>query len=231
LDLPAGSVVALVGENGAGKTTLVKLLSGMYQPTNGRILIDGVEVSRFDVAAWRRRLSGAFQDYLRPEFSAADAVGFGDLDRRADRRRLRTAVEAGAAEAVIDDLPSGFDTQLGSVWPNGVGLSGGQWQRLALARGMMRDHPLLLVLDEPTAALDATTEHALFERYAAAAKAGRAYGTITLLVTHRFSTVAAADLIVVLEHGRVVESGTHNELLEVEGLYADLYRLQARGYA
>ncbi|MEQ7128293.1 ABC transporter ATP-binding protein [Actinopolymorpha sp. B11F2] len=231
LRLPAGSIVALVGENGAGKTTLVKLLAGMYQPTAGRILVDGVDLNRFDVTAWRRRLSGAFQDYLRPEFIAAEVVGIGDLDHLSNRGRLRTAVEDGAADAVIAQLPGGLDTQLGSAWPGGVGLSGGQWQRLALARGMMRDHPLLLVLDEPTAALDATTEHALFERYAAAAKAGRASGTVTVLVTHRFSTVSAADLIVVLDHGRVVELGSHAELLEADGHYAELYRLQARGYA
>ncbi|MEQ7006777.1 ABC transporter ATP-binding protein [Actinopolymorpha sp. B17G11] len=231
LQLPAGSIVALVGENGAGKTTLVKLLAGMYQPTTGRILVDGVDLNRLDVTAWRRRLSGAFQDYLRPEFLAAEAVGIGDLDHLSNRRRLRTAVEDGAAGAVIAQLPGGLDTQLGSAWPGGVGLSGGQWQRLALARGMMRDHPLLLVLDEPTAALDATTEHALFERYAAAAKAGRASGTVTVVVTHRFSTVSAADLIVVLDHGRVVEIGSHAELLEADGHYAELYRLQARGYA
>jgi ATP-binding cassette subfamily B protein len=230
LTLPAGSVVALVGENGAGKTTFVKLLAGMYRPSAGRILVDGVDLSRFDVTAWRRRLSGAFQDYVRPEFLAAEAIGLGDLGHLNDRRRLCTAVEDGAAGAVIDQLPDGLDTQLGSAWPGGVGLSGGQWQRLALARAMMRDHPLLLVLDEPTAALDATTEHALFERYAAAARAGRAFGTITVLVTHRFSTVSAADLVVVLDHGRVVEIGTHAELIDAHGHYAELHRLQARGY-
>jgi ATP-binding cassette, subfamily B, bacterial len=231
LRLPAGSVVALVGENGAGKTTLVKLLAGMYRPTAGRILVDGVDLDRFDVTVWRRRLSGAFQDYVKPEFIAAEAVGIGDLDHLDDRRRLRTAVDGGAAEAVVDELPDGLDTQLGSAWPGGVGLSGGQWQRLALARGMMRAQPLLRVLDEPTAALDATTEHALFARYVAAAEAGRASGMVTVLVTHRFSTVSVADLIVVLEHGSVVEIGTHAELLDADGHYAELYRLQARGYA
>jgi ATP-binding cassette, subfamily B, bacterial len=209
---------------------LVKLLAGLYRPSAGRILVDGADLNRFDVTAWRRRLSGAFQDYVQPEFTAAEAVGIGDLDHLNDRRRLRTAVEDGAAGAVIDQLPEGLDTQLGSAWPGGVGLSGGQWQRLALARAMMRDHPLLLVLDEPTAALDASTEHALFERYAAAARAGRAFGTITVLVTHRFSTVTAADVVVVLDRGRVVEIGTHAELIEAHGHYAELHRLQARGY-
>jgi ATP-binding cassette, subfamily B, bacterial len=230
LDLPAGSVVALVGENGAGKSTLVKVLAGLYRPTAGRVLVDGVDLAALDLTAWRERMSGAFQDYARFEVTAGQCVGFGDLARIDDRARIRTALSAGAAGGVLTALPSGLDTQLGPTWTGGVDLSGGQWQRLALARGMMRGEPLLLVLDEPTSALDAHTEHELFERYAAAARAGRQAGTVTLLVTHRFSTVAAADRIVVLDRGRIAEQGTHDQLIAAGGHYAELYALQATGY-
>lgn len=230
IDLPAGAVVALVGENGAGKSTLVKLLTGLYQPTDGQVLIDGVDLATMDLEAWRARMSGAFQDYVKFEFIARDTVGVGEPAAAADSGRVHTALRAGAAEDVLTALPSGLDTQLGSGWPDGVELSGGQWQRLAIARGMMRERPLLLVLDEPTAALDAATEHALFERYAAAARAAGDLGAVTLLVTHRFSTVAAADLVVVLGRGRIEESGTHADLIAAGGHYAELYELQARGY-
>jgi ATP-binding cassette, subfamily B, bacterial len=230
LDLPAGAVVALVGENGAGKTTLVKLLTGLYQPTAGAIQIDGVDLTDYDLTAWRTRVSGAFQDHAKFELTAGEAIGIGDLDHLSDADRINHALRAAAAEDVLVALPRGLDTQLGSHWPNGVDLSGGQWQRLAIARGMMRRDPLLLILDEPTAALDPATEHNLFNRYAAAAHDARRQGGITLLITHRFSTVAAADLVVVLAHGRIAELGTHTELIAAGGQYAHLYHLQARGY-
>jgi ATP-binding cassette subfamily B protein len=230
LRLPAGSVVALVGENGAGKSTLVKLLAGLYRPGSGRILVDGVPLTELDVTQWRERVSGAFQDYAKLETLARQAIGLGWLPELDNLDRIRAAVNAGAAERVVDALPAGLETQLGPTWPGGVDLSGGQWQRVALARGLMRADPLLLVLDEPTSALDAHTEHALFERYAAAARQGRQTGTVTLLVTHRFSTVAAADRIVVLDGGRIVEEGSHAELVRRGGHYAELYELQARGY-
>jgi ATP-binding cassette subfamily B protein len=242
LELPAGAVVAIVGENGAGKTTLVKLLAKLYEPCAGRILVDGVELGRISAEQWRKRLAGAFQDFFRFEFRAGHTVGVGDLPRLEDEPAVATAVSRGGAEDVVGRLASGLHTQLGATWPEGVEVSFGQWQKLALARGFMRDQPLLLVLDEPTAALDAETEHALFERYAAAAKNGRAGGTtaaggaanydgrITILVSHRFSTVRMADLIVVLDGARVAEVGTHVDLMARGGPYAELYGIQAAAY-
>jgi ATP-binding cassette subfamily B protein len=197
-ELPAGAVVALVGENGAGKASLVKLLLRFYEPTSGRILVDGVPLEDLGVDEWRQRSSGAFQDYCRPEFRAREAIGLGDLSRLDEVAIGSAAGRSGAAE-VVAGLPNGWDTQLGSTRPGGVDLSGGQWQRLALARARMRTQPLLLVLDEPTAALDAEAEHALFERFAEAARDAREAAGVTLLVSHRFSTVRMADLILVLE--------------------------------
>jgi ATP-binding cassette, subfamily B, bacterial len=228
--LPAGAAVALVGENGAGKTTLVKLLTGMYQPTAGQVLVDGVPLSSIDLAAWRSRTAAVFQDFVRFELAAAEAVGLGDLPRIADRAAVESALERADAVAVVSELPAGLDSRLGRSFTGGVELSGGQWQRLALARGMMRDVPLLLILDEPTASLDAITEAALFERYLSARALARESGAITLLVSHRFSTVRMADLIMVLDQGRIVASGDHAELIRAGGLYAELYELQARAY-
>jgi ATP-binding cassette subfamily B protein len=221
-----GTVIALVGENGAGKSTLVKLLCRLYAPSAGRILVDGVELARLPATGWRARLAGAFQDFFRFELRARHSVGLGDLPCLDDLPAVGSAVERAGAGDVVRDLPSGLDTQLGPTWPAGVDLSFGQWQKLALARGFMRAAPLVLVLDEPTAALDAETEHALFERYAAAA---RGEG-ITLLVSHRFSTVRMADFIVVLDGARVVETGTHEALMAKRGQYAELYEIQAAAY-
>jgi len=233
LELPAGAVVALVGENGAGKSTLVKLLTRMYEPTAGRIEVDGVLLNQMPAAAWRERVSGAFQDFFRFELRARDSVGVGDLPRVSDSGAVQCAVSRAGAEDVVAGLAAGLDTQLGSRWPQGVEVSFGQWQRLALARSFMREQPLLLVLDEPTAALDAQTEHALFERYAGTSRrvAGPdPAGCITLLVSHRFSTVRMADLIVVLDGSRVTEVGSHEQLIEEGGTYAQLYGIQAAAY-
>jgi ATP-binding cassette, subfamily B, bacterial len=230
LELPPGSVIAIVGENGAGKSTLVKLLSQMYQPDEGRILIDGVDLARISAESWRSRLAGAFQDFFRFEFRAGHTVGLGDMPRLEDQPAVLAAVGRAGAQDVIERLPSGIETQLGPTWPGGAEVSFGQWQKLALARGFMRDRPLLLVLDEPTAALDAETEHALFERYAEAARSGPPGGRITILVSHRFSTVRMADQIVVLDGARVVETGTHEELMAKRGQYAELYAIQAAAY-
>ncbi|MFD3404728.1 ABC transporter ATP-binding protein [Kribbella sp. NPDC058693] len=229
LKLPAGKVIAVVGENGAGKSTLVKLICKLYEPTDGHVLLDDQPLDRISTEAWREKIAGAFQDFFRFEFRAAHSVGLGDLPRLDDVPAVTTAVGRAGAEDVLERLESGLDTQLGSTWPDGAEISFGQWQKLALARGFMRDRPLLLVLDEPTAALDAETEHALFERYAAAAK-DSADGRITILVSHRFSTVRMADQIVVLDGARVVETGTHDELIALDGQYAELYRIQAASY-
>ncbi|HET9317236.1 MAG TPA: ABC transporter ATP-binding protein [Vicinamibacteria bacterium] len=231
LHLPAGAVVALVGENGAGKTTLVKLLCKLYEPTAGRILVDDAPLARIEAASWRARLAGAFQDFFRFELPARQSVGVGDVPRVDDVPAVAAAVSRAGADDVIARLPAGLDTQLGPTWPGGVEVSFGQWQKLALARGFMRDHPLLLVLDEPTAALDAETEHALFERFAAAARADAGGdGRVTVLVSHRFSTVRMADLIVVLDGARVAQVGAHEDLMARPGPYAELYGIQAAAY-
>jgi ATP-binding cassette subfamily B protein len=231
LALPAGSVVAIVGENGAGKSTLVKLLCKLYEPTAGRILVDGAPLSRMPADGWRSRLAGAFQDFFRFEFRARHSVGLGDVPRLDDEHAVVAAVGRAGADDVVARLRAGLETQLGPTWPDGVEVSFGQWQKLALARGFMRDRPLLLVLDEPTAALDAETENALFERYAAAAKGTRGLeGRVTVLVSHRFSTVRMADLIVVLDGSKVAQVGTHDDLMARGGPYAELYGIQAAAY-
>jgi ATP-binding cassette subfamily B protein len=238
-ELPAGAVVALVGENGAGKTTIVKLLTKMYEPDTGRILIDGIELSRMPADEWRSRLAGAFQDFFRFELTARQAIGLGDIGRMDDEHAIRAAASRAGAAELLENLRRGVETQLGSTWPDGVEVSFGQWQKLALARGFMRDRPLLLLLDEPTAALDAETEHGLFERYTAAARARREEGVrdcpgaggITVLVSHRFSTVRMADVIVVLNGARIAEVGTHDDLIARGGQYAELYGIQAAAYS
>jgi len=230
LDLPAGSVVAVVGENGAGKSTLVKLLAKMYEPTSGRILIDQTDLARIPPTEWRARLAGAFQDFFRFEFLARYTVGVGDVPRLDNEPAVIKAVSRAGADDVVVKLTEGLETQLGRTWPGGVDVSFGQWQKLALARGFMRDEPIVLVLDEPTAALDAETEHALFERYAAAVRDDSTEGRITILVSHRFSTVRMADLIVVLDGARVVEVGSHEALMARAGQYSQLYGIQAAAY-
>ncbi len=231
LHLPAGAAVALVGENGAGKTTLVKLLTRMYEPDAGEILIDGVPLSRLDLAGWRDRTAAAFQDFLRPELLAAQVVGIGDLVRIEDPAAIGVALARAGATNIVSEMSDGLEARIGRSFADGEELSGGQWQKLALGRSMMRDRPLLLILDEPTASLDAPTESALFERYVRAARqTGLGSGAITLLVSHRFSTVAFADLIIVFEGGRAAEWGSHAELMARGGTYAELYEMQAAAY-
>ena len=229
--LPAGSTVAVVGENGAGKSTLMKLLCRFYDPTEGRITLDGTDLRQFDTEEWRRRISAGFQDFAKLEMLAREVVGVGDLESIDDTGAVAAALDRAGGSDVPVRLPKGLETPIGKSLEDGAELSGGQWQKLALGRAMMRQSPLLLVLDEPTSALDAHTEHALFERYAGAAAAtGAATGAITVLVSHRFSTVRMADLIMVVNDGGLAEVGTHAELIARGGLYSELFELQARAY-
>ena len=231
LFVPAGTTLAVVGENGAGKTTLVKLLCRFYEPTGGHIIVDGTELRDLEVKSWRRRTTAAFQDFARFEFILRETVGVGDLPNVENVPKVEAAISRAGAEDVLAKLPTGLETQLGRQWDAGTDLSEGQWQELALARALMRERPLLLILDEPTASLDADAEHSLFARYAQAVRqTASAIGTITILVSHRFSTVRMADLILVLEEGRVKELGSHQELIGANGPYAELYRLQARAF-
>lgn len=231
LHIPPGCTVAIVGDNGAGKSTLAKLLCRFYEPTAGQITLDGIDIARFDHDAWRARLSAGFQDFARFELLAREVVGVGSLPSIDDAEAVRQSLGRASATDVLDRLPDGLETPLGKSFDAGQELSGGQWQKFALGRAMMRETPLLLILDEPTAALDAQTEHALFERYAGAARAvATTTGAITVLVSHRFSTVRMADLILVVDGGAIREAGSHEELMRLDGLYAELYEMQARAY-
>ena len=230
LHLPAGTTVAVVGDNGAGKSTLVSLLCGLRRPTSGRITVDGIDLDHIPPDVWRTRLSAGFQDHARFELLAHEAVGVADTATVGDRESALASLHRAGAADVVDAMPGGLDTPLGPSL-DGADLSGGQWQKLALGRAVHRPDPLLLVLDEPTSALDAEAEHRLFDTYAAAARrTATETGAITVLVSHRFSTVRGADLIVVMEDGAVVEVGTHTELRAARGRYAELYELQAAAY-
>jgi ATP-binding cassette, subfamily B, bacterial len=225
LELPAGAVVALVGENGAGKSTFVKMLSGLARPSAGRILVDGIDLAQFAPEDWRARITAAFQDPVHIEMSLKDAIGLGWLEHRDDPERIGEALRTVGGDKLLASLPEGLQTRLGRKSWDGKGLSGGQWQTVANARAAMRQAPLLRILDEPSASLDARAEEWLFQQYA---DLSRIDGGVTVLVTHRFTTARAADLIVVLDGGRVVEVGTHDTLSQADGLYAELFRLQAR---
>jgi ATP-binding cassette subfamily B protein len=232
MHIPAGSILALVGENGAGKSTLIKLLSGLYEPTSGRILVDGQNLTGLDPARWRSHVATLFQDFHHIELTLGESIGHGDIARAGDAEAVTAAAERARADRVLRTVPGGLNGYVGHSYTDGTELSGGQWQTVALARTLMRQHPLLLILDEPAAALDPSAEHDLFERYASSARhAGRENGGITVLISHRFSTVGMADLIAVLDHGQLTEFGTHRELMTARGLYAELFTLQARAYS
>jgi ATP-binding cassette subfamily B protein len=223
--IPKGQSLALVGHNGAGKTTFIKLLARLYEPTEGRILLDGRDIRSFERDELHRRLSVVFQDFNEYQFTAKDNVGVGSIPHMGEEPRIDRAIENGGATEVVHTLPKGVETQLGKWFKDGTELSGGQWQKIALARAFMREEADVLVLDEPTAALDAEAEHAVFERFRSLAK-----GRTTIVISHRFSTVRMADRIIVIEAGRVMEEGTHDQLVAVGGRYAQLFTLQAQGY-
>ncbi|MER5214797.1 ABC transporter ATP-binding protein [Streptomyces sp. NPDC002838] len=229
LNIPAGSSLGIVGLNGAGKSTLIKLLTGVHEPTSGSILVDGTDLRTLDPAQWRAVSTGVLQDFAKLQVPVREAVGVGDLPRIDDTHATAGALRRAGATHIVDQLPHGADTQLGRVFA-GVELSHGQWQRIALARGLMRQTPLLLLLDEPTAALDPQAEHDLFEQFAEQTRDSAARGAVTVLVSHRFSTMHMAEQIVVVSQGRISEYGTHAELLAAGGEYADLYRTQAHAY-
>ncbi|MBS0320957.1 MAG: ABC transporter ATP-binding protein [Proteobacteria bacterium] len=222
--LRAGEVLALVGENGAGKTTLVKLLARLYDPDEGRVLLDGHDLREYDLFDLRANVGVIFQDFVRYHLSAADNIAIGRIDARDDRARIERAAAASLADEVVRKLPHGYDQMIGRRFQGGVELSGGEWQKIAIARAYMRDAQLL-ILDEPTAALDARAEFEVFERFKELSA-----GKTAVLISHRFSSVRMADRIVVLADGRVEAQGTHDELIAAGGRYADLFELQAAGY-
>lgn len=222
--LRAGEKLALVGENGAGKTTLVKLLARLYDPEEGRILLDGKDLKEYDLTDVRNHIGVIFQDYIRFNLKAGENIAVGRIEAREDKGRIEDAATRSLADTVVEGLPDGYDQMLGKRFDGGVDLSGGQWQKIALARAYMREAQLL-ILDEPTSALDARAEYEVFERFADLTK-----GKMAVLISHRFSTVRMADRILVLDKGKVLEIGTHEELLQHDGLYAELFQLQAQGY-
>jgi len=225
LFLRAGECVALVGHNGAGKTTLVKLLTRLYEPTAGHILIDDVPLEEYDLNDLRQHISALFQDFVQYEMTVRENIGFGFLEKMQESQRIEQAARASGADSIIEEFPEKYETMLGRMFAKGHQLSGGQWQKIALARTFLRQAPIV-IFDEPTAALDATSEAEIFERMQQIAA-----GATTLLIAHRFSTVRKADRILVIEQGKVIEDGSHEELLRLNGTYARLFRLQAAGYA
>ncbi len=223
--LRPGTSLAIVGENGSGKTTLIKLITRLYEPTEGTIRLDGLELAEWDIETLRKRVGVIFQDFGRYQFSVGENIGAGDVRHIEDSERWSDAAERGMAAPFIEDLPEGYSTQLGRWFKGGRELSGGQWQKVALSRAFMRSDADILVLDEPTAAMDAASEASIFEHFRQMSR-----DKMTILISHRFSTVRKADHIIVLEHGEIRESGNHESLMAEDGQYAQLFRLQAEGY-
>jgi ATP-binding cassette subfamily B protein len=223
--LRPGQSLALVGENGSGKTTLIKLLTRLYVPSSGRITLDGLDLAQWSPAALRRRVAVIFQDFARYQFKVGENIGVGDVEHFEDEARWREAAELATAAPFVEELPAGYQTQLGKWFRDGRELSGGQWQKIALARAFIREGADILVLDEPTAAMDARAEAQVFEQFRELARE-----RMVILISHRFSTVRMADQILVIQGGRILERGNHAELMHLDGLYAHLFSLQARGY-
>ncbi|MEB3356065.1 MAG: ABC transporter ATP-binding protein, partial [Synechococcales bacterium] len=220
-----GDKLAIVGENGSGKTTLIKLLTRLYSPTQGRILLDGLDLQAWDMDTLQRRIGVIFQDFVRYQFTIGENIGVGDVDYIEDRDRWRQAAERGIARPFIETMPEGFHTRLGRWFRDGRELSGGQWQKIALSRAFMRSQADILVLDEPTSAMDAEAEVQVFDHVRATTQ-----NQTVILISHRFSTVRMADQIIILAEGKLVEQGTHEKLLAAGGRYAHLFSLQAAGY-
>ena len=225
LHLKPREKLAIVGENGSGKTTLIKLLTRLYTPDSGRIFLDGLDLQEWDVDVLRRRIGVIFQNFVRYQFTVGENIGVGDVEHLENKTNWQTAAQKGMAQSFIDQLPQSFQTQLGRWFKEGQELSGGQWQKIALSRAFMRSQADILVLDEPTSAIDAQAEFEIFNHFRAITQ-----NQMVLLISHRFSTVRMADKILVIENGEVIEQGTHEELLQVRGRYAKLFQLQAAGY-
>jgi ATP-binding cassette subfamily B protein len=224
LHIRPGERIALVGLNGAGKTTLIKLLTRLYDPTSGQVLLDGIDLREYDLTSLHQRFGVIFQDFVRYQFTVRENIGFGQVDALDDLARIQDAANRGGASPIIENLPQDYDTMLGRRWEKGQELSGGQWQKIALARAFMRKAEVL-VLDEPTSALDAEAEYEVFRRFGELIE-----DRIAVLISHRFSTVRMADRIVVLSAGKIIELGSHAELMQLDGAYARLFNLQAEGY-
>ena len=225
LFIPQGHCLALVGHNGAGKTTFTKLLTRLYNPTEGRILLDGIDLQQWDQDALRQRIGVIFQDFNRYQLSFRENITLGNIQNSPDRELFQRAIDQSGAATIVPELPQGTESQVGRWFNDGVELSGGQWQKIALARAYMRENADILVLDEPTAALDAEAEAAVFERFRALTK-----GRTTILISHRFPTVRMSDTIIVIEDGCIIEQGSHDQLMTLGKRYAGLFALQARGY-
>ena len=225
LHLQHGEKLAIVGENGSGKTTLIKLLTRLYVPSDGRILLDGVDLNDWDIDVLRKRIGVIFQNFVQYQFTVGENVGVGDVEHLDDQQEWELASEKGMAKPFINNMPQGFGTQLGKWFKGGQELSGGQWQKIALSRAFMRSQADILVLDEPTAAMDAEAEMSIFNHFRALTK-----NQMVVLISHRFSTVRMADKIIVMANGRIIEQGSHEQLLTLNGRYAHLFSLQAEGY-
>jgi ATP-binding cassette subfamily B protein len=224
LEIKAGQVIALVGPNGSGKTTIAKLVPRLYDPTSGRITVDGIDLRHLEPADWQRRVSVVFQDFLQYPLSALDNIWLGDISRKPELAGIREAARASGVDKVVEKLPRGYDTILGNEYTGGHELSGGEWQKIAVARAFFRE-AALAILDEPTSALDPRAEAELFRKFRTLIE-----GKSAVLISHRFSTVQMADYIYVLDEGAIIEQGTHQELLRLDGTYAQLYHVQAERF-